>query len=85
VIRGPSIIGENCVIQDSFIGPYTSVGNQTQIIGSSIEYCVILENAFIKGVERLEESLVGRNTKIIKNQKQKTLRVHVGDYSEVET
>jgi glucose-1-phosphate thymidylyltransferase len=85
VIRGPSIIGENCVIQDSFIGPYTSVGNQTQIIGSSIEYCVILENAFIKGVERLEESLVGRNTKIIKNQKQKTLKVHVGDYSEVET
>jgi glucose-1-phosphate thymidylyltransferase len=84
VIRGPSIIGENCVIQDSFIGPYTSVGNQTQIIGSSIEYCVILENAFIKGVERLEESLVGRNTKII-NQNQKALKVHVGDYSEVET
>jgi glucose-1-phosphate thymidylyltransferase len=85
VIRGPSIIGENCIIQNSFIGPYTSIGNQTQIIESSIEYCVVLENAFIKGIERLEESLVGRNTKIIKSQNQKALRVHVGDYSEVET
>jgi glucose-1-phosphate thymidylyltransferase len=85
VIRGPSIIGENCIIQNSFIGPYTSIGNETQIIGSSIEYCVVLENAFIKGVERLEESLVGRNAKIIKSQNQKALRVHVGDYSEVET
>ena len=84
VIRGPSIIGENCVIQDSFIGPYTSIGNQTQITGSSIEYCVVLEGALIKGVERLEESLIGRNTKIM-NQNQKTLKVHVGDYSEVET
>ncbi|OGD48221.1 glucose-1-phosphate thymidylyltransferase [Candidatus Bathyarchaeota archaeon RBG_13_46_16b] len=84
VIRGPSIIGENCVIQNSFVGPYTSIGNQTQIIESSIEYCVVLENVFIKGVERLEESLIGRNTKII-DQKQKALKVHVGDYSEVET
>ena len=84
VIRGPSIIGEDCVIQNSFVGPYTSIGNQTQIIGSSIEYCVVLENAFIKGVERLEESLIGRNTRII-DQKRKALKVHVGDYSEVET
>jgi len=85
IIRGPSIIGENCVIQDSFIGPYTSIGNQATIVGSSIEHCVILENALIRGIERLEDSLIGRNAKIIRNQNQKTLRVHVGDYSEVET
>jgi glucose-1-phosphate thymidylyltransferase len=83
-IRGPTIIGENCTIQNSFIGPYTSIGNQTTITESSIEYSVILENTLIKGVERLEESLIGRNTKIIKNQKHKTLKLHIGDYSEVE-
>ncbi|MGC8939085.1 MAG: sugar phosphate nucleotidyltransferase, partial [Candidatus Bathyarchaeia archaeon] len=83
-IRGPAIIGENCTIQDSFIGPYTSIGNNTQIIESSIEYSVILENTLIKDVERLEESLIGKNTKIIKNQKHKTLKLHIGDYSEVE-
>lgn len=85
IVRGPSIIGENCAIQDSFIGPYTSIGNQTEISGSSVEHCVVLENALIKGVERLEDSLIGRFTKIMRNQNQKALKVHVGDYSEVET
>ena len=83
-IRGPAVIGENCTIQNSFIGPYTSIGKQTTIIESSIEYSVILENTLIKGVERLEESLIGRNTNIIKNQKHKTLKLNIGDYSEVE-
>lgn len=82
-IRGPTIIGENCRIEGSFIGPYTSIGDNTQIIESSIEYCVILENALIKGVEILE-SLLGRSTKIIKKQKHKTLKLNIGDYSEIE-
>ena len=83
-IRGPCIIGENCLVENSFIGPYTSIGNRTEIAESSIEYCVVLENALIKGVDRLEESLVGRNAKILRNQKHKTLRLNIGDFSEVE-
>ena len=83
-VRGPSIIGERCLIENSFIGPYTSVGNGAHIIDSSLEYCVILENAVIKGIERLEESLIGRNAKILQNQERRFLRLHIGDYSEVE-
>jgi glucose-1-phosphate thymidylyltransferase len=83
-VRGPCIIGENCLIENSFIGPYTSVGNEAHVVDSSIEYSVILENALIKWVERLEESLIGRNAKILKNQKHKTLRLNIGDFSEVE-
>ena len=84
IIRGPCAIGKNCYIENSSIGPYTSIGNGTRIIDSSIEYCVILENVTIEGVERLEESLIGRNAKIFKNQKHKTLKLNIGDYSEVE-
>ena len=83
-IRGPSIIGKNCIIENSFIGPYTSVGDRAKIIDSSVEYCVILENALIRGVDRLEESLVGRNAKVAKNHKKKVLKLNVGDFSEVE-
>jgi len=83
-IRGPAIIGQNCQIENSFVGPYTSIGNNTQIIESSIEYSVVLENALIKGVTRLEESLIGRNAKVTKNNKEKTVKLHIGDYSEVE-
>ncbi|MEM2546143.1 MAG: glucose-1-phosphate thymidylyltransferase [Candidatus Bathyarchaeia archaeon] len=83
-VRGPAIIGQNCHIENSFIGPYTSIGDGATIMESIIEYSVILENATIKGVDRLEESLIGRNAKIIKNQKHKTLKLNIGDYSEVE-
>jgi glucose-1-phosphate thymidylyltransferase len=83
-IRGPCIIGENCVIENSFIGPYTSIGNGTKIANSAIEYSVILEDAQITGVDRLEESLIGKNAKVIKNNRNGCLKLHIGDYSEVE-
>ena len=83
-IRGPCIIGENCIIDNSFIGPYTSIGNRTKIVNSSIQYSVILENAQIKGVDRLEESLIGKNAKVTRNHRTGCLKLHVGDYSEVE-
>ena len=83
-VRGPCIIGENCLIENSFIGPYTSVGNGAHVIDSSLEYSVILENALIRGVKRLEESLIGRNAKILKNRKHETLKLNIGDFSEVE-
>jgi glucose-1-phosphate thymidylyltransferase len=84
-VRGPCIIGKNVTIEDSFVGPYTSVGDGSEIVNSSIEYCVIQENVCIKDVERLEESLVGKNAKVTRNQKKnRTIKLHIGDFSEVE-
>ncbi len=83
-VRGPCIIGENCVIENSFIGPYTSIGSGTQIVNSTIQYSIVLENAQIIGVNRLEESLIGKNTKVTRNHRTGCLKLHVGDYSEVE-
>ena len=84
VIRGPAIIGRNCIIKNSFIGPYTSVDEGSQIIDSSVEYCVILREAIIRDVDRLEESLIGRYVKIVKKEgRRRALRLNVGDYSEV--
>ncbi|MEM2849486.1 MAG: glucose-1-phosphate thymidylyltransferase [Candidatus Bathyarchaeia archaeon] len=83
-IRGPTVIGNGCLIKDSSIGPYTSIGNRSKILGSSIEHSVILEDTLIENVDRLEESLIGRNAKIAKNKRHGIIRLHVGDYSEVE-
>jgi len=83
-IRGPCVIGSDCVIENSFIGPYTSIGNGTKISDSAIEYSVILENAQITGVDRLEESLIGKNAKVTRNHRTGCLKLHIGDYSEVE-
>ena len=83
-VRGPCVIGKNTVIENSFIGPYTSVGDWSQIINSQLEYCVIQENVTIKDVERLEDSLIGKNAKVTRNQRNRTIKLHVGEYSEVE-
>jgi glucose-1-phosphate thymidylyltransferase len=83
-IRGPCTIGKNVLIERSFIGPYTSVGDNSKILNSNLEYCVTLENVTITDVERLEDSLIGKNAKVTKNQKNRTIKLHIGDYSEVE-
>ncbi|MFA5572633.1 MAG: glucose-1-phosphate thymidylyltransferase [Candidatus Bathyarchaeia archaeon] len=83
-IRGPCIIGKGVIVENSFIGPYTSVGNNTQIYNSNIEYCVIQDCVKIQDIERLEDSLIGKNAKLTRNQKNRTLKLHVGDYSELE-
>ncbi|MBI4697881.1 MAG: glucose-1-phosphate thymidylyltransferase [Nitrospirae bacterium] len=85
VIRGPVIIGNGSKIKDSYIGPFTSVGDNVTVNGSSMEHSVILNNAFISGVERLEDSLIGKNTKVMKNSvRHKALRLMVGDDSTIE-
>jgi glucose-1-phosphate thymidylyltransferase len=83
-IRGPCIIGKNAQVENSFIGPYTSVGDNSQIVNSHLEYSVILENVTVKDVERLEDSLIGKNAKVTKSKKRNAIKLHIGDYSEVE-
>ena len=73
-IRGPCIIGRNCLIENSYVGPYTSIGDNTKIIGSSIEYSIVLKGATIEGIDRLEESLIGENAKLIKASKRKVIK-----------
>ena len=46
-ILGPVIIGENCQIKNSFIGPNTSIGDNAKILETKIERSIVLENAFI--------------------------------------
>jgi glucose-1-phosphate thymidylyltransferase len=83
-IRGPCIIGKNVVVENSFIGPYSSIGDGTKIQNSHVEYCVIQENVTIQDIDRLEESLLGKNTKITHDHRNRSIKLHVGDYSEVQ-
>lgn len=85
IVRGPAIIGKQAEISDSFIGPFTSIGDGVTIRNSVIEHSVVLNNAFLSGIERLEDSLIGKSTKVMKNASQhKALRLMVGDDSTIE-
>ena len=84
VVRGPAAIGSGALIKDSFIGPYTSIGNDAEVVSSSVEYSIVLEGASIKGVERLDESLIGRRAKVMRNSERRVIRLNIGDYSTIE-
>jgi len=83
-VRGPVVIGENVLVENSFIGPFTSIGNGCRIVSSVLEHCVLLENARIEHVDRLEDSLVGKNSVVLRDHKiHQAYRLMIGDDSEV--
>jgi len=85
IIRGPVVIGKGAKILNSFIGPYTSIGNECVVENSSIEYSVIMEKSEIKDIERIDESLIGRNAKVTKGSSvNKALKLNIGDDAQVE-
>ena len=84
-LRGPIVVGTNAIVEDSFIGPFTSIGSNTRVYKSIVEHCVILSGAELDHVDRLEDSLIGRNAKVKKcHDKHEALRLMIGDDSVVE-
>ena len=63
-IHGPVLVGKNCHISSSSIGPNVSVGNNTTISGSSIENSIIMENCEINSNTKIKNSIIANNSKI---------------------
>ncbi len=86
MIRGPVTIGENCKIQNCFIGPYTSIADNTTLIDIDIEHSVILKGATLEGISsRIVDSLVGERAHLkVAPQRPKALRFMIGDDSKIE-
>lgn len=84
-IRGPAIIGDGCIVQDSYIGPFTSVGSHVVLNKAEIEYSIVMEGSRIEGVEdRISSSLIGRGVLVRSNElKPKSVRLVLGDQSSV--
>jgi glucose-1-phosphate thymidylyltransferase len=86
VIRGPAIIGEGCLVEDSYVGPFSSIGNNTTLKGSEVEYSIILRDCRIANVGiRLEGSILGNDVEIVEaTGKPRVHRFMIGDQSRVE-
>uniref|UniRef100_A0A7C3UPY4 Glucose-1-phosphate thymidylyltransferase n=1 Tax=candidate division WOR-3 bacterium TaxID=2052148 RepID=A0A7C3UPY4_UNCW3 len=84
-VRGPAVIGKGTKIINSSIGPYTAIADECLVEDSKIESSIVLKGTQIKGIDRLADSLIGRNVRIEKNQKfHQCLRLLISDDSEVE-
>jgi glucose-1-phosphate thymidylyltransferase len=80
-IKGPVIVGEKCKIGPStYVGPYTSIGNNVTVIGGEIENSIIMDGATINCNKRIVDSLIGRDSKILSStSKPSGSRFVVGD------
>lgn len=64
-VRGPSIIGENSMIEPGvYIGPYTSIGNHVTVRRGEIEDSIIMDHCQIDAPLRITNSIIGQHTTI---------------------
>jgi glucose-1-phosphate thymidylyltransferase len=85
VLRGPIVIGSGTKVVRSFIGPFTSIAEECAIEDSEIEYSIVLGNSSIRGVSRIEHSLIGKDVEVTRAPN--TPNAHqlmVGDHSRVQ-
>ena len=85
VVRGPAIIGENCRIINSYVGPFTSIYHHTRIEESEIEHSIVLDHSRIIGIpSRIADSIIGREVEItVSPIKPKAFKMTLGDHSKV--
>ena len=85
-IRGPSVIGDNTIIKESYIGPYSAIGKGCTISGSEVEYSIIMDGCKINQVQRrIESSLLGNEVEILRSKnKPATHRFMLGEQSRIE-
>ncbi len=84
-VRGPAVIGPGTVLQDAFVGPYSSVGAGVRLEGAELEHSIVLDNAVIRHIgHRLEDSLVGSGATVTRDFAFPSgLRLRVGRKAEV--
>ena len=84
-IVGPAIIGAGSEISGSYVGPFTAIDDDCLVDDSEIEYSIVLSRASIRGVRRIEASLIGHDAEV--TPAPRVLRAHrlvLGDHSKVQ-
>jgi glucose-1-phosphate thymidylyltransferase len=85
-VRGPAMIGNNCLLEHSYVGPFTSIGDGARVTHAEIEHSILRENCQILDFHgRIEDSLIGVNVELTRSKmKPVAFRLMLGDDSKVE-
>ncbi|NUC70875.1 glucose-1-phosphate thymidylyltransferase [Haloterrigena sp. SYSU A558-1] len=72
VVRGPVSIGENTrVTSDTYLGPYSSIGDDCVIDSAHIESSVVVGESEVSADRTIVDSLIGRKATITTNHEKK--------------
>jgi glucose-1-phosphate thymidylyltransferase len=64
-IFGPALIGAGSLVQDAYVGPFTSLGDEVRLVDAEIEYAVVGARSEIRNVaNRIQSSLIGEEVEI---------------------
>ena len=63
-VRGPAIIGERTRVVNSYIGPFTSIYHDCEIVNSELEHSVVLEESKVIDIARIADSLIGKQVEV---------------------
>lgn len=84
-LRGPLVVGAGAVISNSFIGPFSAIGDSCEVTNSEIEHSVIMEGSRIVDIQRLEDSLIGKDVVVSRSQlRPRALRLMIGDHCQID-
>ena len=85
-VRGPAIIGERTVVENAYIGPFTSVYYGCTVRNAEIEHSIVLENSRIEDVDgKIESSLLGKDCVVTRSpHRPRGFKLMLGDHSRVE-
>ncbi len=84
-VRGPAVIGANTRIENTFIGPYTSIGDECAITDTELDHSVVLEGCRIEGANRITDSLIGQHVQVTRSsERRQASRLMLGDHSHLE-
>ncbi|HTU77012.1 MAG TPA: glucose-1-phosphate thymidylyltransferase [Trebonia sp.] len=84
-IVGPAIIGSGSKITNSYVGPFSAVADDCVLDDSEIEYSIVLRGASIRGVRRIEASIIGHYAEVTPAPRVPAAhRLVLGDHSKVQ-
>jgi glucose-1-phosphate thymidylyltransferase len=84
-VRGPAIIGERTRLVNSYVGPFTSIAADCEVIDSELDHSVVLADSSIVGIAGIADSLIGRYVEVSRTgQRPHALRLMLGDHSKVD-
>ena len=85
-IRGPALIGKDSQIINSYVGPFTSIGDNCRLENCEVEHSILMNGCHITHVgTRITDSLLGENCRVFcLNQRPRACRLMLGDNSQLE-
>jgi len=81
-LEGPVVIGAGSVIQDSGVGPHTSIGRHCRVSGAVLAESILLDGAVVEASSGLHDSLIGRGAHV-KGIAAPSGRLLLGDHAEM--